>query len=284
MPPMLTVLEGNCFLVADDHGDVSSGSEGLYYNDTRYLSRWRLLINGERPQLLSSDTVDYYSAAVFLQNPPMPGLPAGAVSLIRDLFVGEGGLQSTLHVENHLLDPLELELELQFDVRLPRPFEVKAREYREEDLVFTDRTQPRMGVGRARDDRENSWSFTLQDGGFRARRWSGCPARRRHENSITHRITLAPGESWDARAHVVLLHGQRPAPAQLQQLLLRPGAGAGGRVAARLRLHAPELSHRLGGAAQHLPPLAGRPGGAADAPPLRASSCATCRPPGCPGS
>ena len=149
MPPMLTVLEGNCFLVADDHGDVSSGSEGLYYNDTRYLSRWRLLINGERPQLLSSDTVDYYSAAVFLQNPPMPGMPAGAVSLIRDLFVGEGGLQSTLHVENHLLDPLELELELQFDVDFLDLFEVKAREYREEDLVFTDRTQPRIGVGRA---------------------------------------------------------------------------------------------------------------------------------------
>ena len=66
---MLTVLEGNNFLVADDHGDVGGGSEGLYYNDTRYLSGWRLLLNGEQPQLLSSDTVDYYSAAVFMQKP-----------------------------------------------------------------------------------------------------------------------------------------------------------------------------------------------------------------------
>jgi hypothetical protein len=87
---MLTVLDGNSFLVADDHGDVGAGSEGLYYNDTRYLSAWQLLLNGEPPQLLSSDTVDYYSAAVFLQNPPLPGMPAGAVSLIRNVFVGEG--------------------------------------------------------------------------------------------------------------------------------------------------------------------------------------------------
>ena len=38
MTRMLTVLDGNSFLVADDHGDVGAGSEGLYYNDTRYLS------------------------------------------------------------------------------------------------------------------------------------------------------------------------------------------------------------------------------------------------------
>src|SRR6478672_4414632 len=126
---MLTVLDGNSFLVADDHGDVGAGSEGLYYNDTRYLSAWQLLLNGEPPQLLSSDTVDYYSAAVFLQNPTLPGMPAGAVSLIRNVFVGEGSLQNTLRVENHLIEPVELELRLEFDFDFLDLFEVKAREY-----------------------------------------------------------------------------------------------------------------------------------------------------------
>ena len=139
---MLTVLDGNSFLVADDHGDVGAGSEGLYYNDTRYLSTWQLLLNGEPPQLLSSDTVDYYSAAVFLQNPPLPGMPAGAVSLIRDVFVGEGSLQNTLRVENHLIEPVELELRLEFDFDFLDLFEVKAREYRDEDLVFTAARSP----------------------------------------------------------------------------------------------------------------------------------------------
>ncbi|MDX6550719.1 MAG: hypothetical protein QOJ31_1403, partial [Gaiellales bacterium] len=112
---MLTVLEGNNFLVADDRGDVVSGTDGLYYQDTRYLSKWRLTLNGERPQLLSSGTVDYYSAAVYTQNAPTKAMPAGAVSLIRELFVGKGGMQNSIQVENHLLDPVELRLRLEFE-------------------------------------------------------------------------------------------------------------------------------------------------------------------------
>jgi glycogen debranching enzyme len=203
---MLTVLEGNNFLVADDQGDVGSGSEGLYYNDTRYLSSWRLLLNGEPPQLLSSGTVDYYSAAVFLQNPATPTMPAGAVSLIRDVFVGEGGMQNGLHVENHLLEPVSLELRLDFDFDFLDLFEVKAREYREEDLVFTARTAPEGRVETDRDDKENSWSFRLRNEAFRAQAlvW----VSRRGEagpRSITHRITLDPGATWETRANVVLL-------------------------------------------------------------------------------
>jgi glycogen debranching enzyme len=203
---MLTVLEGNNFLVADDHGDVGSGSEGLYYNDTRYLSSWRLLLNGEAPQLLSSGTVDYYSAAVFMQNPATPTLPAGAVSLIRDVFVGEGGMQNGLHVENHLLEPVDLELRLEFDFDFLDLFEVKAREYREEDLVFTARKSPDGRVEAEHDDQENSWSFRLRSDNFRAQALVWASRRgEADERSITHRIQLGPGQSWETRANVVLL-------------------------------------------------------------------------------
>ncbi|MDX6520300.1 MAG: hypothetical protein QOF08_905 [Gaiellales bacterium] len=205
---MLTVLEGNNFLVADDRGDVVSGTDGLYYQDTRYLSKWRLTLNGERPQLLSSGTVDYYSAAVYTQNAPTKAMPAGAVSLIRELFVGKGGMQNSIQVENHLLDPVELRLRLEFEFDFLDLFEVKAREYREEDLVFTDSTQPALGVETARDERENSWSFTLHDGDFRARALVWVADRGEADaGSITHTIALEPGEKWRTRANVVLLHG-----------------------------------------------------------------------------
>ncbi len=205
---MLTVLEGNNFLVADDRGDVLTGSDGLYYNDTRYLSRWRLTLNGERPQLLSSGTVDYYSAAVYMQNAATKGMPAGAVSLLRELFVGEGGMQNSILVENHLLEPLELEIKLEFEFDFLDLFEVKAREYREEDLVFTDSTQPPIGVETSRDERENSWSFTLRDGDFRAQALVWVAHRGEvGATSVSHRFTLQPGDTWRTRAHVVLLHG-----------------------------------------------------------------------------
>jgi glycogen debranching enzyme len=206
---MLTVLDGNSFLVADDHGDVGSGSEGLYFDDTRYLSRWLLLLDGEPPQLLSSGTVNHYSAAVFLQNPQTARMPAGAVSLSRTMFVGEGSLQTTLHVENHLLEPVDLDLRLEFDFDFLDLFEVKAREYREEDLVFTDRTGPSVDVGVKHNEREHSWSFRLDNGAFRAEALVWVSQRGSvGDRSVSHSVTLTPGATWESRANIVLLSGQ----------------------------------------------------------------------------
>ncbi|HVG87492.1 MAG TPA: glycogen debranching N-terminal domain-containing protein, partial [Gaiellales bacterium] len=207
---MLTVLEGNTFLVADDHGEIGGRTDGLYFNDTRYLSQWRLLVNGYQPELLSSRTVDYYSAAVFMQTPRTESLAAGSISLIRDVFVGEGGMQESLRVENHLIHPVPLELEMQFDVDFLDLFEVKARAYNEEELVFTDTTQPPIDVRRYHDQGENSWTFSLDDGRFQAQAlvWSSRQGEA-NERSICHRLELAPGACWECRSHVVLLHGDQ---------------------------------------------------------------------------
>ncbi|HWH66237.1 MAG TPA: glycogen debranching N-terminal domain-containing protein, partial [Gaiellales bacterium] len=240
---MLTVLDGNSFLVADDHGDVGAGSEGLYYNDTRYLSAWQLLLNGEPPQLLSSDTVDYYSAAVFLQNPPLPGMPAGAVSLIRNVFVGEGSLQNTLRVENHLIEPVELELRLEFDFDFLDLFEVKAREYREEDLVFTRRTEPGFSVDVSHDEDENSWSFRLRDGVFSAEALVWV-SQRGHtgDRFITHSVSLMPGETWESRANVVLLSGDSRRRDRYTTFYFGQERVRVEESLRAWRLHAPELS------------------------------------------
>ena len=240
---MLTVLDGNSFLVADDHGDVGAGSEGLYYNDTRYLSAWQLLLNGEPPQLLSSDTVDYYSAAVFLQNPPLPGMPAGAVSLIRNVFVGEGSLQNTLRVENHLIEPVELELRLEFDFDFLDLFEVKAREYREEDLVFTRRTEPGFSVDVSHDEDENSWSFRLRDGVFSAEALVWV-SQRGHtgDRFISHSVSLKPGETWESRANVVLLSGDSRRRDRYTSFYFGQERVRVEESLRAWRLHAPELS------------------------------------------
>ena len=42
------------FLVADSLGDVRGGVDGLFRNDTRMLSRFRLTIGGALPALLGS--------------------------------------------------------------------------------------------------------------------------------------------------------------------------------------------------------------------------------------
>ena len=67
---MLTILDGSTFVVSDDIGDVGLGAEGVFADDTRMLSRCRLLLDGESPLLLTSRAVDYFSATHYLRNAP----------------------------------------------------------------------------------------------------------------------------------------------------------------------------------------------------------------------
>ena len=54
-------------MVSDSRGDVSPGSiGGLVHEDTRFVSRWELRLDGRPLSLLKSGLVDYDSAAFFL--------------------------------------------------------------------------------------------------------------------------------------------------------------------------------------------------------------------------
>src|SRR5690606_3018519 len=49
--------QGDTFGVFDRYGDAhpfGHGEHGVYHQDTRFLSRWELLIDGQRPLLLNS--------------------------------------------------------------------------------------------------------------------------------------------------------------------------------------------------------------------------------------
>ncbi|MGZ4480648.1 MAG: amylo-alpha-1,6-glucosidase [Gaiellales bacterium] len=239
---MLTVLEGNNFLVADDLGDIEQGSEGLYYNDTRYMSCWRLRLNGERPQLLTSGTVDYYSASIYAQNQPTEELPAGAVSLVRQLFVGEGGMQAALKLHNHLLESISLTVSLEFDFDFLDLFEVKARAYRQADLVFTDSTEPGIRIQRSRNAQENSWSFRVEVPGFRAEALAWTSQRgEANDRGIGYRLDLEPGETWEHRFHVVLLFGQEQRRSRYTSFYFGQERERMQESLGRWQLHIPEL-------------------------------------------
>ena len=56
-----TLKHGDTFGIFDHYGNVVAGDgspEGLYHNDTRFLSDLRILMNGHRPLLLSSTVQD----------------------------------------------------------------------------------------------------------------------------------------------------------------------------------------------------------------------------------
>lgn len=108
----LTVLEGSTFCICDEIGDLDGKTSGLFAEDTRFLSRLELRIDGVRPLLLSSGKVEHFSAAFYLRNPVVPGLPPNTLSIARERFVGQG-MQDHLIVRNETAEPLSFELELE---------------------------------------------------------------------------------------------------------------------------------------------------------------------------
>ena len=94
MRSTVDILEGNRFVVSDARGDIDgtpAEPHGFFANDTRFLSLLRMTVNGHRPLLLSSDRVEYFSAAFFLRNAPGNELPQDSLSITRRRFVGGCG-------------------------------------------------------------------------------------------------------------------------------------------------------------------------------------------------
>src|SRR3954451_6883634 len=188
----LTILDGSTFCVCDSLGDVGATMSGFFADDTRFLSHLRLTVNGRRPLLLSSDKVEYFSAAFYMRNPSTNGLPQDAVTIVRRRVVG-AALQDALTVENASMEPVEFELGLEVAADFCDLLTVK-----EHDPAFGHpRDAPSMPEPRVPD-----WSSeieaTMADGsGVSTRLVLSRPAMQREARDIVYRIALAPHERWE---------------------------------------------------------------------------------------
>jgi glycogen debranching enzyme len=112
-------------MFSDSLGDVPPESDGgLVHEDTRFLSQWELRLGGRRLSPLKSDTVDYNSAAFFLTNPELPGLPANSLAVRRMRLVG-GGAVEQLAVFNTAPESIAIELRLACGADFADLFEVR---------------------------------------------------------------------------------------------------------------------------------------------------------------
>ena len=123
----VSILEGNTFVVSDRRGDIEatiSDPTGLFSWDTRFLSRWVLTVNGQRPNVLSVDDLQYYEVSFYL----VPGADRVYVqsdlSVIRRRAVGHG-LHEVLTILNHSPDAVTLAVRVEADADFADLFEVK---------------------------------------------------------------------------------------------------------------------------------------------------------------
>ncbi|MGH2841230.1 MAG: glycogen debranching N-terminal domain-containing protein, partial [Solirubrobacteraceae bacterium] len=124
---LVTILEGNTFVVSDRRGDIEASltdPTGLFSFDTRYLSRWVLSINEERLQPLSVDDLDYFETRFFLVQGTGTVYVDTKLSVIRRREVGDG-FREELTVLNHDGSPVNVRLRLDAGADFADLFEVK---------------------------------------------------------------------------------------------------------------------------------------------------------------
>jgi glycogen debranching enzyme len=196
---MFTILEGSTFCICDDIGDVGDETSGLFAEDTRFVSRLKLKVNGATPLPLSAGKVEYFSAAFFLRNPLAGGLRQDQVSITRERFVGEG-MQDIVVLQNQSMDPVALELGLEFAADFADILSVKAHDFALGDPM---RAKPLPAAVPARFDAEHN-QFVLEDPVDPMRTQIILSQQGRVNGSgITYAVELGARERWEVRIDVV---------------------------------------------------------------------------------
>lgn len=129
-----TLKYGDTFIVTDSHGDigVSAGNpDGLFHADTRFISRFELLLNGEHPLLLGSNVRDDNTMlAVDLTNADFYedghlSLPRDILHIARTIFLWRGTAYQRIALRNHGDRRVTFDLSLHFANDFADLFEVR---------------------------------------------------------------------------------------------------------------------------------------------------------------
>ena len=129
-----TLKDGDAFTVFDNYGDIGvidTGPEGLYFNDTRFLSRYELRFEGKRPLLLSSVVQDDNAAlSVTLTNPDVHidgviSLPRDTIAIERTKFLWQAVCYERIGFRNYADSTRHIRFDIEFGADFRDLFEIR---------------------------------------------------------------------------------------------------------------------------------------------------------------
>jgi glycogen debranching enzyme len=187
----VSILDGNTFIVTNEQGDVSASRTyptGLFSFDTRFLSTWRLSLNGEQLSVLSRDDLHYYERHFFL----VPGEPThyvdAKVSVIRQQSISQD-FTERLTVLNHALEPAQFTVRLEMGADFADLFEIKD-------------VRHKIGATSVRQE-DGRLCFRYERGEFRRETVISSTAEAQIDDAgMTFDIYLEPRASWRTQLHV----------------------------------------------------------------------------------
>jgi len=122
---VVTLVEGSSFCISSASGDLLRGSpHGMFFRDTRFLSRLELKLNGQTPESLAASPMDPFSAVFVARSHPRAGRADSTLMIFRYRYVGRG-MREDLVVRNFGEEPAFCALELTVEADFAHLFEVK---------------------------------------------------------------------------------------------------------------------------------------------------------------
>ncbi|HEX3882465.1 MAG TPA: amylo-alpha-1,6-glucosidase [Stellaceae bacterium] len=141
----------NSFAVLDELGQIQASgqaAEGLFFEDTRYLSRLAMAINGARPLLLSSTVTEGNTMlSVDLANPEAtdhshPDLAPASIHILNEIVLGGDALFATVTVRNYGREPAQLALTIDFEADFIDMFELRGTHRARRGVLAPVRVDP----------------------------------------------------------------------------------------------------------------------------------------------
>jgi len=208
----VTILEGSTFCLSDEVGDLDGKTGGFFAEDTRFLSRFTLTINGARPLLLSSGKVEYFSAAFYMRNPLAGGLGHDVLSVERRRFIGEA-MQDVIVVQNEGMEPRSFVVGLEFGNDFADIFSVKEHDFALGDPQHADPLPPEV-AGRFNGEGN---VFLLEDSQDRSIQTQVVLSQAGEANgsAVRYEVRLEPRERWELQVGVFPSTDDEEVPAGL---------------------------------------------------------------------
>jgi glycogen debranching enzyme len=181
----VSILDGNMFVVSDRRGDIDASptdNHGLFLDDTRFLSRWILTINGIRPALLSVDEQAYFKVQFF------EALTTGTVYVDSHLSVARRravskGFKEEIEIANHHKDAIDLEVKLDAAADFADLFEVKDK-LEKKGQLYSKLSNGTLTLGYQR------------EGFVRETRISASQPGETRKDGVTFRVHIEPRSRW----------------------------------------------------------------------------------------
>jgi glycogen debranching enzyme len=215
VPDHLVLARGRTFLVTSPDGDLDadrSAPQGLFHADTRHLHRWRVLVDGGLPVLLSLGGDDTWWRSVSVPPAdPDEHHPRPPWALTRRRHLAAGRVRDELEVVSYADVPLTLAVRVEAAADFADQFTLRWPGARSQG-----RHERRAGGG--------TLELCYARGDFVRTTTLAAADARADEGGLTWDVELAPGARWSAAVVVLLGAGAEPVAAGVADVAAAAGA------------------------------------------------------------